>query len=436
MTQCQQASLARTSIDVTSLDALVSPFGLVRTVGELPAAGLPREFRIWKAESGLPGPDEPDLRGGGRAWDDPDLARFIAIAEAAERYSGLDVLGEPRIDVPYSKLDGECLEPWRFPRCTPDEYAHPGSPVVPFDPEASIRWSRGIDPVTRRPVWIPAVMACYGMTDLRPAERFSPRISTGYAVHTDPIEAVVRGLLESIERDANALVWLQRLPLPPISPAALDARTTALVEWCRLRFLDVHLFDATTDLGVPVAYCLIAAEYDRRAHRMVGAAADRTLADAAGKALAEALGTPMFIHHIAEKDAPGDFAAMARAGDTTRYMGRAEHAEAFAFLLDGLASRAMSSRPPLPADPRETLDMLLERLGGAGMRPVIVDRTTTELADVGLTAVNAVVADLQPMPLHPLARFSAHPRLYEAPVRMGYAARLEHELNPWPQPLG
>jgi ribosomal protein S12 methylthiotransferase accessory factor len=69
------------------------------------------------------------------------------------------------------------------------------------------------------------------------------------------------------------------------------------------------------------------------------------------------------------------------------------------------------------------------------MCAIAVDRTPRELADVGLTAVNVVIPDLQPMSLRPLAQYRAHPRLYEAPVLMGYSSRSEEELNPWPQPF-
>jgi ribosomal protein S12 methylthiotransferase accessory factor len=52
-----------------------------------------------------------------------------------------------------------------------------------------------------------------------------------------------------------------------------------------------------------------------------------------------------------------------------------------------------------------------------------------------MTVVRAIIPGLQPLTFHHRARFLGHPRLYEAPVRMGYPARLEAELNAWPQPF-
>lgn len=424
--------------DPTSLDPLVSAYGLVSSVDELRTSGLPQGFRVWKADGGAPCAPRWDrtVTGGGRAWHDPELARFIAVAEAAERYTGWDVLGERRIVASAASLDGACLEPWRYPRCSDAEYARSECATVPFDPSAEIRWAGGTDLITGEPLWIPAVMACFGLADPAPAELFSPRISTGFAVHSDPVEATVSGMLEVLERDAVAVLWLQRLRLPRVSAADLGPRAAELAEWCRLRFMDVHFLDATTDLGVPTVYCLICSEHDRRAYRVVGASADRDLASAAEKALLEALGAPMFIHHIGEDEVPQDFAAMRAAGDTARYMGLADRSAAFHFLLDEGPRGPSVPLTPLAADPTAALRDLVARLAGAGMRPVVVDRTTSELADVGLTAVNVVVADLQPMSLQPPAQFTAHPRLYEAPARMGHPVLRAEELNPWPQPLG
>lgn len=69
------------------------------------------------------------------------------------------------------------------------------------------------------------------------------------------------------------------------------------------------------------------------------------------------------------------------------------------------------------------------------MQVIAIERTTRELREVGLTSVNVVIPDLQPMSLAPFAQFKAHPRLYDAPSAMGYPVRSKEELNPWPQPF-
>ncbi|MEU8823595.1 YcaO-like family protein [Streptomyces sp. NPDC048636] len=368
----------------------------------------------------------------------PDLAlpaRRDALAEAAERSAGFDVLEEERIWATAEELRGECLEPDRYPRCSEAEYGHPQARVVPFDPTAKIRWQRGLDLVSRCPVWVPSVMACYGLTDNVPAEKFSHQVSTGYALHTDPVVAALRGLCEVIERDAVSVVWLQRLPVPALDPALLGGNAAEMVEALRERFPRVHLFDATSDVGVPTVYSLFGAEHDTTARIGVAAGCGLTLAQAAEQAVHEAMSVHGVAHWDADEAMPGSLAETQGLGDTTRYLAQPHHASAFDFLLAGAGDLRPPRRAPLPRDPGEALDVIVDRLAGAGMRPVVVDRTPRELRGVGLTAISAVVPDLQPMGVDPLAQFKGHRRLYEAPRRMGYRSVPEAELNPLPQPF-
>jgi ribosomal protein S12 methylthiotransferase accessory factor len=113
-----------------------------------------------------------------------------------------------------------------------------------------------------------------------------------------------------------------------------------------------------------------------------------------------------------------------------------EHADKFTFLTGDLSDRRPSTvGVTLPAEPRKAVRELVDRLAVAGMQAVVVDRTCRELRAAGLTAVSVIVPELQPMSLDPLAQFRGHPRLAEAPVRMGFAALPEEEQNPWPQPF-
>ncbi|WP_024874356.1 YcaO-like family protein [Saccharomonospora piscinae] len=420
-----------------SLDPLVSPYGVVSSVNPWKQFGRLRlRLGVALVGSGNPhrtvGREGPET-GGGHCWNSQEYADFIAVAEAAERYSGADMLDRPRRRATAEELAGECLEPERYPRCSEAELAVPGCPVVPFDPTAPIRWEEGLELTTGRSVWVPSAMACYGMRR-DPKEEFCNRLSTGYAVHTDPVEAVVRGICEVAERDSNALVWLQRLALPPVAPAQFTSTTAELIEWCRRRFVTVTLLDATTDLGIPTVYCLLSAEHDPRVSRCVAASTGRTLGQAADKALREAFCSRAFL--LQRKRVPSGIEQFSAVEDGALYMGVPARRHAFDFLLSGLADRPPSAGvAALPDEADSALAVLVRRFADADMRAVVVDRTPRELADVGLTSVSVVIPDLQPMSLAPLAQFKGHPRLYRAPEAMGYRALPEEELTPWPQPF-
>jgi ribosomal protein S12 methylthiotransferase accessory factor len=432
------AGPARAGADI---EALVASFGVVSRVGPMPVPrGLDRVSAFGAVTgSGNPGKPYTDpLVGVGRAIDDPPHARLVAIAEGAERYAAKNAGQRQFVWDTAEKLGSEALDVWRLPTCTAREYADDGCRFVPFDPAASIRWTRCVDLVTERELMIPAVMGCYCLASPRPEERFWHQISTGNAVHFDPAEALVQGIFEVVERDAIALTWLQRLPLPlldvtPLCSAPEGERLAYLLEWNDAHFITTYLYDATTDLGIPTVYCLQVAGHDAKVRHVVGAATCRTMAEAAEKAVLEVV---LLRAALAAKDipaTPGDFRHVVSGA---LYMGVPERADAFGFLLDRPAVEPISPlRSEIPEDPQAALDDLLRRLSGHRMQVLAVDVTCRELSRVGLTAVSVVIPDLQPMCLDPIAQFRAHGRLYDAPGAMGHRTLAEDEVNPWPQPF-
>jgi ribosomal protein S12 methylthiotransferase accessory factor len=370
-------------------------------------------------------------QGLGRAFRDPEEARLKAIAEAAERYSSAD-FGEPALWSSYRDLDSAALDPQRIPRCSERELAVPGCPLNVLDPCARIRWVHGIDLSSGEKIWIPAVMAYYGLRSAVSSEGFWYRISTGFAVHSDPAEALVRGICEVVERDAIAVSWLQKLPLPVVEDQSLSEETRQMVSWGRRHFIQYWMFDATTDIGVPTVLCLGVARYASRLAQTVGCSTGRTIRSAATKAMLEACVTR---RRDLPADIPESFRDFKSVSDSALYMAAPSRLDAYGFLINDAGKRRAPERQTLPESPYVMLALLITALSRKGMSVIAVDRTTRELAAAGLTAVNVAIPELQPMSLHPLAQYRAHPRLYSAPALMGYPSLPEEELNPWPIPF-
>jgi len=421
------------------LSGLVSPFGTIHQVFTTPSPrGLPILSRS-VALVGMKG-SEPDREtvGFGNALDDPGTASTVALAEAAERYAGMaPLLSANHRWARVGDLTGTLIDLDRLPRCSAAEYATPGCRLKPFDADATIRWSLGTDLVSGAPIWVPSVMALYGLRNRTPGELFWPSISTGYAVHTDPYAALCAAICEVIERDIIEILWAQRLPLPPVAARDLSIGCQMMLNWASEHFLDVILFDATTDMGVPTVYGLLIAEHDPCARQAVTCATGVTMAAAAEKSVRDGIALrDSFDRSWRDRDTiKTDLRDYTSIYEGARYMGLAENAAAYDFLLDGYQDRVPQERPELPENPESRLRWLIGKVRGKGMQAIAVDRTTSELHAAGLTAVCVIIPDLQPMTLQPLAQFRAHPRLYQAPVLMGYRALTEPELNPWPQPF-
>lgn len=377
-----------------------------------------------------------DTVGVGRSLDTVAEARTVALAEAAERYAGKE---EADGSSAYrwaraADLDGVRLDSRRLPRCSAFEYANPACPLSPFDEAAVIRWSSGAELCSDQSIWVPSALCVYGLHRRVPGERFCLSISTGYAVHTDPDKALCSAICEVIERDIIEVLWAHRLTLPRIDPDLLTESSRRILQWAADHFVRTFLLDATSDMGVPTAYCLQVAEYDPPARHLVSCATGASLASAAEKALVDAVGHRDNMPRD-ERSLKLDYRNFTTVSDGARFMARAELAPAFDFLIQDYEDRPTAGQPDLPKDPEDQLAWLTGALRAKGMQAIAVDRTGSELSRVGLTAVSVVIPDLQPMSLHPLARYRAHPRLYMAPILMGYRALPEAELNPWPQPF-
>lgn len=155
---------------------------------------------------------------------------------------------------------GQCVE------TLPDLIARGFEPVSEDD---EIEWTAGYDIASQQTVWVPRDAVRLDQTT---SEGETSRFwcsTDGLASGNLLLEAALHAVLERIERDAMALWRLRRagdIRGRCIAPAALeDPALSGLVSMVERAGLGVHLFDATTGVGVPVFFCAIAARGQRKA---------------------------------------------------------------------------------------------------------------------------------------------------------------------------
>ncbi|OLZ47261.1 YcaO-like family protein [Amycolatopsis keratiniphila] len=387
-----------------------------------------RRYAQWSRSA----PDAMDGSGGGF---DVELAKAVAVAETLERYCS--TVQDPA-DMRWAtalELGDEALDLDTLPRLSETELALPGQHTRLAAKDVPRNWVRGVRLRDGKPSWIPAqLIYLFYVADTE--ENIANPISTGCAVHSDPALSIVKGIVEVIERDATALTWHQRLPLPEIDVDIGDPELHELVAaYERHPYVDVRLFDATTDVGVP---SIFAVRIDRRStavRHVAICASNLDPVQAAVNAFREVLSCHIaFLPRI--DSTPERAEDCYRTMDGALFTAHADRSEAFEFLLSGTRKRPLSALPAPPAGTSaESLRWLSGRLTAVGTDAYVVDLTTDEAAAVGMTAVKAIVPGLQPMSFVRKAQFLAHPRLYTAPAAMGYPVRDEADLNPWPQPV-
>jgi ribosomal protein S12 methylthiotransferase accessory factor len=365
-----------------------------------------------------------------------DDAMFLAHAEGLERYATCAVHDGQFVVASANELGSQALDLESIPRCSAEELRHPKCRLVTPRKDVEMRWVRGWSMFESRMVHVPAALV-YLHVPLTPAERIATPITTGCAAYTSYDGALLRGILEVVERDALSVVWLQRLPLPRI---AIDVVPSDLApEWDLYQRaspdLEYLFFDATTDLGVFTVYALQIARGDPRVRTLVSCATDVNPARAIAKAIRDLAHLRTAFRH--EHSIPSDWDDFVDLLDGATFMARASQAPAFEFLTRTPHVRSLSSLLPTEdhASTEDTLAAILRRLRRDGFDVYAIDLSTDEAIRCGIRVVRAIIPGLQPLSLSYRARYLGHGRVFDAPRRMGYPVAPEPDINPFPQPF-
>jgi ribosomal protein S12 methylthiotransferase accessory factor len=433
----------------TNLQNLVQPLGgLISRVIHLPHhPGEPR-FPIMSSSlgdvgqvlsnvtnAGPPGSTAHIMDGTGGSVA-PEESRIKAIAEGLERYSSCVYDEKQFIWATADELGDEALDLSAVPRCSESELRHPRCPIVTPDKAAPIRWARGISLLDGRLIWVPAVMVYLHISFLSPGERFWLPISTGCAAHASLEQALISAISEIIERDAVSLVWLQRLPLPRIE---LDDISDELQRYLDLNRrgnfgIEHYFFDATLDVGVPTVYSLHLSPGNDKLSSLVMCSTELDPSVAVAKVLRESSASRIAMQ--TSRELPAELDDFNNVHHGAMYMGKQERLHVYEFLLNSPQRRLLSEMPVITGDDSQAeLINLIERLRERKMEAYAVDLSTDEALRVGMRVVRVIIPALQPLSFNYRAQYLGHPRLYDAPRRMGYPVHNEAELNRWPQPF-
>jgi ribosomal protein S12 methylthiotransferase accessory factor len=356
------------------------------------------------------------------------------VVEGAERYCCMAFEPDDFLVASANELGTAALDLDTVPKCSDREYADPACPLKRPDPAAAIRWVRGYSLIDRCERYVPAVMT-YLYLNPRPGEQFWQTITTGVAAHTSLVTALISAICEMIERDAIALTWLARLPLPRIEfESPLPSELVTNYDRLERSLLHQYFYDATTDLGIPTIYSVQIVDAHPKLAQYVSCATDFSAAAACAKTIREA--APARAVFQLPREIPADVADFQSLYEGAVYMGRVEQRSGFDFLLNGHRRRPLSALEiTAPAHERLRLRFLLNRLRAIGSDAIVVDITTDEVRDAGLWVVRVVTPGLLPMSTIHRARFLGHPRLYTYPEQAGFGTRVEADINPAPQPF-
>ncbi|GLY38605.1 hypothetical protein Amsp01_046290 [Amycolatopsis sp. NBRC 101858] len=324
-------------------------------------------------------------------------AEVSALCEALERHSARFDGDEERVRGSFRSLGDQAVHPDTCQLFHERQYADRAR--EPFDDDAELDWT---------PVWsltrgehrlFPTALLYFGA----PGPASVAADSNGNAAGGTLEDAVRRGMLEVVERDAVALWWYNRTRQPGVDLPA-DPWTTELREVYAGLGREVWALDVTSDLGVPVR-AAVSRRTGAPEQIMLGFGAHPDPAVALRRALTE-------LNQLMPAVLDGRLGDHPPAARWLREASVAEHPH-----LLPAPSAAVLPTNVLPVQGK------LER---AGLEVFVLDQTRP---DIGLPVVKVLVPGMRGF----RARF-APGRLYDVPVRLGRLAEptAYEDLNPMP----
>ncbi len=198
---------------------------------------------------------------------DLDAAKASGLMEAVEIYHA------ERIDLPlklgsYKDLAGKhrVVDVESLPHVAGDRYR----------PDLAMLWIEGVNLLDDRPIWLPYETVHANFTlPYPPGSGCFPASTNGLASGNHPVEAVVHGICEVIERDATTL-WnhlsvaarrRRRIDLETVE----DATCREVLERLEQAQMAVAVWETTSDIGIPSFYSLIVDQRRDEGHLGAGA---------------------------------------------------------------------------------------------------------------------------------------------------------------------
>jgi len=352
------------------------------------------------------------------------------LGESVERYCQLVAVATGTVGVRVAHraellAEGRpFVDPCGLSLFTAAQLERPGFRFDPPDPDAPYGWVEMQHVPDGDTVLVPAQLAVVGYTPHRGRGEpwLAPAVTTGTATHATRTAARRGALLELIQIDTAMGHWYGPATAPRILPGARLAALGRLLRRHIGPHVDVTLHALRSpDLPAHTIACLLRQPGGRRPVAAVGLGCELRLAEAAYKAVLEAVG----VLQLAK-------IAMAEGAVAGERVGVVDDESAIwdldsnvAHYADGGGADVLAAKFPvdetveedeLPPDVTGPSDdvvaSLFEHLLDRGIALYERDFTTVDVADLGLVTHRVWTPDLLPLAM-PSAPMLAHPR-YEA----------------------
>ncbi len=325
-----------------------------------------------------------------------------AIGEAVERYSSRIVPDEQLVTASLQDLGDHALDPRNLVLYSDDQYNRTGFPYLPVDEHQMIRWAHGHSLTRNVPVLVPAVAAYFPYAAVPGEYPMMEQTTSGLACGNTMEEAILSALLEVVERHAAMSMWLATVSAPHLDYRAADnallRRTIRLFD--RVRY-DIHLMDATGDLGIPVVVSAAVDRSGRGPAITFSSAAATTAAGAAIGALEELGQCYGWLKSLMARQTGKLLQPLDDIGtveDHVLWAAAPERFELVEFAVGSSRTRTLEDLPNLSTgDVLADIQACVAALASHNYEVIAVDVTSPDIREVGLHVARVLVPGAQPL---------------------------------------
>lgn len=424
------------------LDDLVNDrFGVIGQIQEYPReAGTPAFFHFYARSCNTSAfSRHKNFGNAGGASADRSIALAKAAGEAVERYCSAIYEEE---ELPFTSFEAAsfpCIAPEEFALYSQKQYQEPKFPYRPFDPDTVVRWTPARDLLTNETCYVPAAMVFlpYYFNNECGENAIVQPISTGLACHSSWEEASLSGICEVIERDAFTIAWQGFLKRPQIFLESLNEENQDLVKRFECSGNSVTLWDITMDTGVPIIMGALRNSHSEAPALVVAASADLNPKRAVRKCLEELAHTRRLCQSLKFTMPPippgPEYENIKHQDDHIRFYCDWQNVQLADFLFQSEERRDFHEIENLDSgNRRQDLNVLLKSIESLEHRVLLADITSSDIAQLGLSVVRAIVPGFHPLCMGHKFRALGGSRLREVPHKLGYGAIRE---NPAPHPF-
>lgn len=375
------------------------------------------------------------LKSSGCGFDN-NTALMSTIGEVIERYCATIFDESEFIRASHSEIIDKTIQLEEYALFHSSQFENPEFELKPFTSDIELTWTQTLDLTNGKEVLCPVQFIYLGFAKDKNQVNFPT--STGLAAHSDPYQAILNCLYESVERDSFTITWENNIVPPKITVD--DTIRDFISEYFPIAY-EWHFFDMTYDITLPTILCMCFGKSDFGDFVVVSAATRSDYSTAIKKAILEAgQGIPFLRWQLDERRNwnPKDFTEISSFEEHPLYYQKNKKIwSVFDKFRNAEASQIhlISNNSDTVTNTKAEVNRILLLLKDKGYNVLFKDLTTPDIKEKGFYVIRTYIPQLiQLGGVYPYY-YRGGKRLYQIPKVCGYPLKNITQLNPIPHPF-